>query len=188
MYCRNCGAQMNDNQAICIKCGVKAGEGKSFCSNCGKPVNENADICLSCGVAIRKGNNNKKMNKAINNAKSTNCGGNMIACYINAFENYFNYNGRTSRREYWLFVLCNFIVSFVIGFIGANILGTLVPIYIYELFVMFPSLFIATRRLHDVNKSGWLLLLTLTCVGAIPVLIWLCTAGDAGNNNYGSEN
>ena len=34
MYCRNCGEQMNDNQAICIKCGVKVGEGTTYCANC----------------------------------------------------------------------------------------------------------------------------------------------------------
>lgn len=54
MYCKNCGAEMNDNQAICLKCGVKAGEGTLFCANCGKPLAENADVCLSCGVATKK--------------------------------------------------------------------------------------------------------------------------------------
>ena len=44
---------MNDNQAICLKCGVKTGDGKAFCANCGQPVNENAAVCLSCGVAIK---------------------------------------------------------------------------------------------------------------------------------------
>jgi len=54
MYCKSCGEQLNDNQAICLKCGVKVGEGNSFCANCGKPVDPNADVCLSCGVAIKK--------------------------------------------------------------------------------------------------------------------------------------
>ena len=52
MYCRNCGEQMNDNQAICLKCGVAVGTGKAFCKHCGKPVNENAAVCLSCGCKI----------------------------------------------------------------------------------------------------------------------------------------
>ena len=52
MFCRNCGESLNENQAICLKCGVKVGDGKSFCANCGKPVNENASVCLSCGCAI----------------------------------------------------------------------------------------------------------------------------------------
>ena len=45
---------MNDNQAICLKCGVKAGEGSLFCANCGKNVAPNAEVCLNCGVAIKK--------------------------------------------------------------------------------------------------------------------------------------
>lgn len=54
MYCKNCGEQMNDNQAICIKCGVKVGEGTSFCANCGKELAPGADVCLNCGVAVKK--------------------------------------------------------------------------------------------------------------------------------------
>ena len=56
MFCKNCGKEMNDNQAICLKCGVKTGEGNKYCWNCGNPVNENAEVCLSCGVAVNKAN------------------------------------------------------------------------------------------------------------------------------------
>lgn len=55
MFCKNCGESMNDNQAICLKCGVKTGVGNSFCANCGQPVDPNASVCLSCGVAIKGG-------------------------------------------------------------------------------------------------------------------------------------
>ena len=54
MYCKNCGKEMNDNQAICLSCGVKTGDGNKFCYNCGNPVDENADVCLNCGVAVKK--------------------------------------------------------------------------------------------------------------------------------------
>ena len=53
MFCRNCGEAMNENQAICLKCGVQAGTGNTYCANCGKPVNPGASVCLSCGVAIK---------------------------------------------------------------------------------------------------------------------------------------
>jgi len=45
---------MNDNQAICLKCGVKTGEGNAYCANCGQPVDPNADVCPACGVATKK--------------------------------------------------------------------------------------------------------------------------------------
>ena len=55
MFCKNCGVEMNDNQAICIKCGVKVGDGTTFCANCGNPVSDpNAEYCLQCGVAHKK--------------------------------------------------------------------------------------------------------------------------------------
>lgn len=54
MFCKNCGEAMNDNQAICIKCGVKVGTGNAFCANCGNALPENADVCMNCGVAVQK--------------------------------------------------------------------------------------------------------------------------------------
>ncbi|MBO5646949.1 MAG: TM2 domain-containing protein [Clostridia bacterium] len=45
---------MNENQAICLNCGVKTGDGNAFCQNCGNAVAPNAAVCLSCGVAIKK--------------------------------------------------------------------------------------------------------------------------------------
>lgn len=61
MYCTNCGVEMNDNQAVCLKCGVKVGEGIGYCGNCGAALAGNADVCLNCGVAVKKkGNLNGK--------------------------------------------------------------------------------------------------------------------------------
>ena len=54
MFCKNCGKEMNDNQAICLECGVKTGDGNAYCANCGKAVAPEAEVCLSCGVAIKK--------------------------------------------------------------------------------------------------------------------------------------
>ena len=45
---------MNDNQAICLKCGVKTGDGVAFCPNCGGAVNSDAQFCLNCGAALKK--------------------------------------------------------------------------------------------------------------------------------------
>lgn len=60
MYCKNCGEQMNDNQAICLKCGVETGKGNSYCSNCGHSVAPDAAVCLNCGVAIKSGASGSK--------------------------------------------------------------------------------------------------------------------------------
>lgn len=54
MYCKNCGKEINENQAICLSCGVKKGVGSTFCENCGQPVTAGSDVCLNCGVAVKK--------------------------------------------------------------------------------------------------------------------------------------
>ena len=57
MFCRNCGEQMNENQAVCLKCGVEKGKGKGYCPNCGNQVAEEAVICVACGVSLKKEEN-----------------------------------------------------------------------------------------------------------------------------------
>lgn len=52
MYCKNCGAQMDPNAAICVQCGFAKGTGKKFCQNCGKEVAEGAAVCIACGCAL----------------------------------------------------------------------------------------------------------------------------------------
>ena len=53
-YCKNCGVEINENQEICVKCGVKVGVGTAFCHNCGKELPAGADVCLNCGVSAKK--------------------------------------------------------------------------------------------------------------------------------------
>ena len=54
MFCRNCGNEVNENAAICVKCGVAVGNGDGFCYNCGADTNPGADVCLKCGVSLKK--------------------------------------------------------------------------------------------------------------------------------------
>lgn len=52
MFCKSCGAEMADNAAVCLKCGVSAGVGGNYCPNCGAPTNPNAAVCLKCGIKL----------------------------------------------------------------------------------------------------------------------------------------
>lgn len=52
MYCTNCGAEMDPNASICVKCGVNKGKIKKYCSHCGKPVSEEQDVCTNCGAQL----------------------------------------------------------------------------------------------------------------------------------------
>ncbi len=100
--------------------------------------------------------------------------------YLAALKKYVDFNGRARRSEYWYFFLFNVIISIVLMFIdGAMniaILGT-----IYSFAVLLPGIAVAIRRMHDVNKSGWYIL--------IPIynLILACTPGTIGSNEYGQD-
>ncbi len=100
--------------------------------------------------------------------------------YLTVLKKYAIFSGRASRSEYWYFVLFNIIILLVLQFIGMS-MHSLFLYWIYYLAVLIPSLAVAVRRMHDVNKSGWFIL--------IPIynLILACTAGTNGPNQYGSD-
>lgn len=54
MFCRNCGAEINENAAACMSCGFAKGTGEKFCAVCGKEVNPGAAVCVSCGAALKQ--------------------------------------------------------------------------------------------------------------------------------------
>nr|WP_231372743.1 DUF805 domain-containing protein [Aureivirga sp. CE67] len=94
---------------------------------------------------------------------------------------YANFNGRARRKEYWMFVLFNSIISVILTLIGFVAIGNDIIGNLYSLAVLLPSLAVGVRRMHDVGKSGWFIL--------IPIynLILFCTDGDRGENEYGAN-
>jgi len=132
--------------------------------------------------------------------------------YIGVLKKYTVFTGRARRKEFWMFMLFNYIVYFVL-YILAYILAHLtwlqdilyIP-YIYYLAVLFPALGVSIRRLHDTNRSGWFLLLyfipsiiiskaelfsltyTLTSsVALIIFIIFTVQEGTPGDNKYGPD-
>jgi uncharacterized membrane protein YhaH (DUF805 family) len=100
--------------------------------------------------------------------------------YLYVIKNYVLFEGRARRKEYWMFVLFNLIISFVLGFIGGlihvPIIGT-----IYTLAVLVPSIAVGVRRMHDTDHSGWWLLVPIVN------LIFACTDGTPGPNRFGEN-
>ena len=100
---------------------------------------------------------------------------------------YFNVNGRASRSELWWFMLAIFVVNLVIGMAGNAVNGT-AGTYAQSIFglLIAPAQICAiARRLHDTGKSGWWQLLSLTLIGAIPVIIFCCMRSSPMPNMYG---
>jgi uncharacterized membrane protein YhaH (DUF805 family) len=100
---------------------------------------------------------------------------------------YATFTGRAPRSEYWYFVLFQVIVSLIAGVISAevelNLISTLV-----EVLLFLPGLAVGVRRLHDIDKSGWWLLLGLVpIIGWVFIIIWACTKGTLGPNRFGPD-
>ena len=55
MYCKNCGAPMDANAAVCTKCGVAAGNGSTYCPNCGQTTDAHASVCSPAGTGGVRG-------------------------------------------------------------------------------------------------------------------------------------
>ena len=92
------------------------------------------------------------------------------------FSNYANFSGRARRSEYWYFVLFSLIIG-------------LIPIVnlIVGLISIIPGIAVCVRRLHDIGKSGWWLLLCLIPVVNLILLVWYCTDSQPGENQWGAN-
>lgn len=111
---------------------------------------------------------------------------NIAIAYIKRvyLEKYVCFTGRANRAEFWYAFLFSFLVSTIIGFIPGTF-GSVLTI-LWSLAVLLPTLGVSARRLHDINKTGWLILLSLIpLIGIIILIIWWCREGDKEENQYG---
>lgn len=107
---------------------------------------------------------------------------------------YATFSGRARRKEYWMFTLFNIIISIALALVDdmmgltigggtSGIIGSL-----YSLAVLIPGIAVSVRRLHDLGKSGWMLLIAfIPLVGAIWLIILFATDGQPGGNEYGAN-
>ena len=97
--------------------------------------------------------------------------------FIAVLKKYADFEGRARRKEYWYYVLFLTIFACLFAFVSA-LINNLILYYIFVLASIIPSIAVGVRRIHDVNKSGWFIL--------IPIynLILYCTPGTEGPNKY----
>jgi uncharacterized membrane protein YhaH (DUF805 family) len=102
------------------------------------------------------------------------------------FDHYTTFSGRASRPAYWWW----FLFSILVG-IGANIIDAIIGSSgvisgLAALALLLPGLSVSVRRFHDINRSGWwILIFIVTIVGFILWLVWFTREGDPGENQYG---
>ena len=111
--------------------------------------------------------------------------------YLTVLKKYGDFSGRARRKEYWMFVLINLIFS-ITALILDNLLVNAFHLeygilnILYTLAVLIPGLAVLVRRLHDVGKSGWMvLILLIPIIGAIWLLILVIQDSNQGENKYG---
>lgn len=212
-YCKNCGAELNENAAVCTKCGVLVGEGNKFCPNCGAEPDPLAAICVKCGYELKPIKLNKISNSIRERAGWTNphfegSGENNHKAEYNAvrqdndfvwavkacFAKYSTFSGRARRKEFWywylftcLTTIAGFLLSCLLALISAmGAVGIFVILNgIWSLVIFLPNLAVTVRRLHDAGYSGWYYLIALIpLVGVIILLVALCT-DSVDDNKYG---
>ncbi len=115
----------------------------------------------------------------------------MVAAFKKFISNYFNFKGRSTRKDFWFTILDIFIITIIIGFIVGplqledKIVNLILELY--GLILIIPMLSLEIRRLHDINKSGWWILLSLIPgIGSIILIVFYCTPSINENNKYGA--
>ena len=114
---------------------------------------------------------------------------------ITPLRKYATFEGRARRKEFWWFELFVYLISLalilaeiaVVGFDAARKLS-FGPSTQFTLAILIPGLAVAFRRLHDIDRSAWWLLITLIpFIGVVILLVWHCQRGTAGPNRFGPD-
>ena len=100
--------------------------------------------------------------------------------YLEALKKYAQFSGRSRRKEYWNFVLFDLLFYIVTIFIDQAMHIEILSV-VFSLAMFIPALSVGVRRMHDVNKSGWFIIIPIYS------LILCCTEGTEGPNRYGSD-
>lgn len=106
---------------------------------------------------------------------------------------YATFSGRATRSEYWWWFLAYIIVFYVPYYAGLGLKlsgnglgGILIGLASIIAFAcLIPSLAVAARRLHDIGKSGWCMLIAIIPIVGLILIYWLASPSDEGENKYG---
>jgi uncharacterized membrane protein YhaH (DUF805 family)/YHS domain-containing protein len=131
-------------------------------------------------------NFDQQVSRIINNDGKDESQYTMIDWTIKVLKNYINFEGRARRKEYWFFILATFVMGIIVSIIGSilHLEGLLSGLL--NLALILPSMAVAARRLHDVNRSGWWQLISLTIIGIIPLIFWLASETKPESNQWGT--
>jgi uncharacterized membrane protein YhaH (DUF805 family) len=115
---------------------------------------------------------------------------NFSQAIASGFRNYVTFSGRASRSEYWYWVLFAILGALVTGILDRALfdVSSVSPLNaIFGLVLFLPGLAVAVRRMHDIDRTGWWILISLTIIGVILLIVWACMKGTIGPNRYGPD-
>ncbi len=121
----------------------------------------------------------------MNTIMPSSTGNSLLENYVSVLKKYNDFNGRARRSEYWQFVLINVAITQVLNitnimlFNGFALIAWVV--LLFNLAILLPTIAVAIRRMHDVGKSGWFVL--------VPIynFILAVTEGERSSNQYGND-
>lgn len=111
-----------------------------------------------------------------------------VGALKDGFARYVDFKTRSTRPQYWWFTLWSVIFSIVTGIIDTSMgMGDTGPFGLLVSLVLFlPSIAVAIRRLHDIGRTGWwMLMIFLPIIGWIVLLVFYCTKTQNEPNKWG---
>lgn len=105
-------------------------------------------------------------------------------------ERYADFQGRSRRSEFWWFILFYFLLILVLNFVIGGISETLGSILTFVVWaaLLVPNIAVGVRRLHDIDRTGWWLLVGLIpVIGTVILLVFFVQRGTAGTNRFGPD-
>ena len=153
------------------------------CPTCGNDNPADAQFCGGCGTSLDVSTAN-----GIGTAASELPNVSFPKAIKLGFKNYFKFSGRSTRAEYWWWLLFTVLAGIVLNVVN-TLTGTMgMLVFLFELAILVPSLALGARRLHDINRTGWWLLLWFVLViGWIVLIVWAIKRGDECTNKYGPD-
>jgi uncharacterized membrane protein YhaH (DUF805 family) len=116
---------------------------------------------------------------------------NFTEAIASGFNNYVNFAGRAIRSEFWYWTLFAALASLAGELIDLALFSsssTFSPVQtLVNLALFLPGLAVSVRRLHDLDRTGWWILLVFTVIGIIVLLAWYCMRGTVGPNRFGPD-
>lgn len=108
--------------------------------------------------------------------------------YLRVLKNYTGFQGRASKKEYWMFMLVDSVICIILSIMEEMIGLSYILSGIYFAATFLPSLAVACRRLHDTGRSGWWnLIVLIPIVGIIIFVVQTCQASQETDNQYGPQ-